>query len=327
MTNSPSCIIVGAGMAGLTAGEALQTRGWKVVVLDKGRRVGGRMATRRIGTSRFDHGAQFFTVRDERFRKAVERWEADDWAKPWFGEGGHVRYRALGGMNELATKLGSALDVRLETIVPMVEPFEQGWSVRTESGSVHSHALILTCPAPQSLALLTGCRERLSSGFVLALEAVEYDPCFSLLAVINGSSRVPSPGYVRLEEGPIEWIADNTQKGLSTGGAALTIHARADFSRRHLESATDNVAAMLLESAEDWLGGPVVGWQLHPWRYSRPVPADRPICLFMQQPACLAVAGDAFGGSRVEGAFLSGLAAAERLAECEAGGGLLQLTC
>ena len=135
MTNSPSCVIVGAGMAGLTAGKALQTCGWKVVVLDKGRRSGGRMATRRIGASRFDHGAQFFTVRDERFRNAVERWEADGWAAPWFGEGGHVRYRAVGGMNELATKLGSALDVRLETIVRMVEPFEQGWSVRTESGS------------------------------------------------------------------------------------------------------------------------------------------------------------------------------------------------
>ena len=192
---------------------------------------------------------------------------------------------------------------------------------------VHTHALILTCPAPQSLALLAGCRDRLSAGFVLDLKAVEYDPCFSLLAVVDGSSRVPPPGYIRLEEGPIEWIADNTQKGLSTGGAALTIHARADFSRRYLESATDNVPAMLLESAADWLGGPVVRWQLHRWRYSRPLPADRPVCLFTQHPACLAVAGDAFGGSRVEGAFVSGLAAAGRLAECEAAGGLLQLTC
>ena len=99
----PCCVIVGAGMAALTAGEALQTRGWKVVLLDKGRRAGGRMATRRIGSSRFDHGAQFFTARDERFRKAVACWEADGWAAPWFGEDGHIRYRAVGGMNELAT--------------------------------------------------------------------------------------------------------------------------------------------------------------------------------------------------------------------------------
>jgi renalase len=322
MRDSPSCVIVGAGMAGLTAGKALQTRGWKVVVLDKGRRTGGRMATRRIGSSRFDHGAQFFTGRDERFRKAVERWEADDWAAPWFGEDGHVRYRAVGGMNELATKLGSSLDVRLETVVRTVVPFEQRWSVRTESGCVHSHALILTCPAPQSLALLAGCRERLAAGFVLDLEAVKYDPCLALLAVVNGSSRVPAPGYFRFAEGPIESIADNTQKGVSTGGAALTIHARGDFSSRHLESAAGDVAAMLLEYAAAWFGGPVLEWQLHRWRYSRPVPADRLVCLFTQQPACLAVSGDAFGGSRVEGAFLSGLAAAEQLAEYEAGSGL-----
>jgi predicted NAD/FAD-dependent oxidoreductase len=285
------------------------------------------MATRRIGASRFDHGAQFFTVRDERFRKAVECWRADGWTAPWFGEGGHVRYRAVGGMNELATKLGSALDVRLETVVRFVKPNEEGWSVQTEGGFVNANALVLTCPAPQSVAMLAGCRQQLPPEFILGLEAVEYDPCFSLLAVIDGSSRVPCPGYVRLEDGPIEWIADNTQKGVSTGDAALTIHARADFSRRHFETATDRVAAMLLESASDWLGGPVAEWQLHRWRYSRPVPADRPVCLFTQQPACLAVAGDAFGGPRVEGAFLSGLAAAERLEECKAGDGISRLTC
>ena len=327
MRDGASCVIVGAGMAGLTAGEALQKSGWNVVVLDKGRRAGGRMATRRIGSSRFDHGAQFFTVRDERFRKAVERWEADHWAAPWFGEDGHVRYRAAGGMNELATKLGSALDVRLETAVRRADPFEQGWSLETESGCVNAQALILTCPAPQSLALLADCRERVPPGFVLHLEAVEYDPCFSLMVILSGSSRVPSPGYVRLQTGPIEWIADNTHKGVSEGGAALTIHARADFSRRHFDAATDHVAAMLLETAKDWLGGPAVAWQVHRWRYSRPVPADRPVCLFTQQPACLAVAGDAFGGSRVEGAFLSGLAAAEQLAQCEAVGGLTLHSC
>ena len=64
-------------MAGMTAGEALQTAGWRVVLLDKGRRAGGRMATRRIGSSRFDHGAQFFTVPDPRFRAVVAQWSSN----------------------------------------------------------------------------------------------------------------------------------------------------------------------------------------------------------------------------------------------------------
>ena len=54
---------------------------------DKGRGVGGRMATRKIGGNYFDYGAQFFTVRDSRFREAVARWESDNVVTPWFTDG------------------------------------------------------------------------------------------------------------------------------------------------------------------------------------------------------------------------------------------------
>ncbi|NET74239.1 MAG: NAD(P)-binding protein, partial [Sphaerospermopsis sp. SIO1G2] len=43
-----SCVIVGAGIAGLLAGTVLQEAGWEVIVLDKGRSVGGRMSHRRL---------------------------------------------------------------------------------------------------------------------------------------------------------------------------------------------------------------------------------------------------------------------------------------
>src|SRR4051812_5903801 len=69
-------LIVGAGLAGLMAGHVLADAGKRVVLLDKGRSVGGRMATRRIGGGLADHGAQFFTVRDPEFGKFVERWIA-----------------------------------------------------------------------------------------------------------------------------------------------------------------------------------------------------------------------------------------------------------
>ena len=42
-------LIIGGGMAGLTAASELQGAGCRVLVLDKGRGVGGRLASRRIG--------------------------------------------------------------------------------------------------------------------------------------------------------------------------------------------------------------------------------------------------------------------------------------
>jgi hypothetical protein len=303
-------------MAGLTAAAALEAKGWAVVLLDKGRGPGGRMATRRIGESRLDHGAQFFTVRDGRFREAVGRWERNGWVAPWFSEGGHVRYRAAGGMNALAKHLARSFDLRTEVKVKSVEPAEEGWRVTAESGqTLHAGALLLTPPAPQAIALLANCSSRLPSEISSALNAIAFDPCFALLVTIEGPSRVPPPGYIRPDHGPVEWIADNTQKGVSTGAAALTVHARPDFSLHNLEAPREQVANLLLEAARPWFGGQVTAWQLHRWRYSRPLVAGKePDCLFSRQPACLAIAGDALGGSRLEGAFLSGLLAAERIA-------------
>jgi predicted NAD/FAD-dependent oxidoreductase len=54
-------------------------------------------------------------------------------------------------------------------------------------------------------------------------------------------------------------------------------------------------------------------WQAHRWRYSQPRTPHAEACLLVESPAPLVFAGDAFGQPRLEGAFLSGLAAARSL--------------
>lgn len=73
-----TCLVVGVGLTGLVAATILEREGLQVTVLDKGRGIGGRLATRCIrdhalGESVFDYGAQFFTVRDPRFRTWVDQ--------------------------------------------------------------------------------------------------------------------------------------------------------------------------------------------------------------------------------------------------------------
>ena len=72
-------IVLGAGVAGLTAALELTEAGHRVVVVDKGRGIGGRLATRRIGAAILDHGAQFFTTRGRPFTNLVAD-AADDGA-------------------------------------------------------------------------------------------------------------------------------------------------------------------------------------------------------------------------------------------------------
>ena len=109
-------LVVGAGMAGLSAATALQQGGRRAVVIDKGRGVGGRMATRRIGAATFDHGAQFVTARDPRFGdllgKARTAGAALEWCRGFTADAdGHTRWRGTPGMSSLAKHWALGLEI------------------------------------------------------------------------------------------------------------------------------------------------------------------------------------------------------------------------
>ena len=113
----PDTIILGAGLAGLTAARQLQAHGQTVAIVDKGRGVGGRLATRRIGQARLDHGAQFFTTRSDDFKAVVAEAVAGGAVKEWcrgFGEpDGYPRYCGTSGMTDFAKWLARDLDISL----------------------------------------------------------------------------------------------------------------------------------------------------------------------------------------------------------------------
>jgi renalase len=327
INQSNTCVIVGAGIAGLMTARTLHSRGVRVVILDKGRGVGGRLATRWVEADAdekgyFDHGAQFFTVRDPRFQAFVDEWMAAGIVREWSrgfadaagkpNEDGHPRYSGVTGMNAIARHLADGLDVRVKSQVARLHCENTRWQITLEGGEVlQSDALILTPPVPQSLALVESAGHHLPSDARAALERITYDPCFAVLAVLDAPTRLPEPGALQLRQEPIAWIADNHRKGISPDAFTVTIHAGPEFTRAHWDTAHDIVAQKLLHAASEWLRAPVTNWQVHRWRYSQPTVIHPEPCLFVTDRAPLAFAGDAFGAPRVEGAALSGLAAAE----------------
>ena len=327
-----SCIVVGAGISGLLAANELQNAGWRVTVLDKGRGVGGRMATRRFGGAAFDHGAQFFTVRTDRFETFVDGWleagAAAEWARGFADAGGnanpdgHPRYRGSEGMTSIPKHLATNLDVRTGERAVRVDRDEDGWTVRCESGaSVSGAALLLTAPVPQSLELAESGNHALPYGARRDLENVVYDPCLALMALLDGPSPVPAPGGVQIKGEPLDWIGDNAAKNISDR-PALTIHAGPQWSRRHYDDEAVDIARALLDLAGEQLGTDLSALttetSLHRWRYSWVIePHEEPRLVASEEPPLL-FCGDAFGQPKVEGASLSGLAAADWLLGREA---------
>ena len=315
-------VIIGAGLAGLTAARSLGGR-FDVVVLDKGRGVGGRMATRRIGAATVDHGAQFFTTHTAEFAAIVAGWSEAGVARPWFAgrlgpqgivdADGHTRFRGVASMNAVAHHLADGLDVRRSTPVRSVSRSGDEWLVATPDETWTADAVLLTPPVPQSLALLAAGGVGLADADRLALSAVEYEPCLAVLAVLDGPSGLPEPGAINPADGPVAWLADNQRKGVSAE-PAVTIHATPVFSRRHWDADDETIIAAMVPAA-NLRSAPVPGRvEVHRWRYARPVVTYPARFLAAHGLPHLLFAGDAFEGAKVEGAVLSGIAAAAFLA-------------
>jgi predicted NAD/FAD-dependent oxidoreductase len=344
-------VVVGAGLSGLMAAGRLHANDHEVIVLDKGRSPGGRMATRRIeveaGTARIDHGAQFFTVRTDEVALLVRAWTGQGLVREWcrgFTHGsadttgtntvdeqtagdGFPRYVVNGGMSALAKHLARDLDVRCSSLVFAIRPGEapsgRAWSVALDDGTaLEADAVIVTCPLPQAFAVLV------TGGVDLpdALVRTEYDRTIGLLAVLDRVGAVPAPGGVQRAQASspdttdsiFSWIGDNVAKGISDV-PALTFHADPQWSEEHWNDSLHDLEAALRSAALPWLGdAEIVAAQVKKWRFATPRSIWPEPCWVggtSDAPGTVVLAGDAFAGPRVEGAIKSGLAAADALLE------------
>jgi len=316
--------IVGAGLSGLAAAMALRSVGKSCVIFDKGRAVGGRLATRRIGEAVFDHGAQFFTVRDQKFQQAVFAWESAGIVKFWANgfpgpdapdSDGHPRYFSPRGMTAIAKHLAASWSggvILLDHKVHQIQRSDDLWTIEVEnSGSWRARSLLVTVPAPQAPALFVD--PAISTRLQGIADRLCFDPCLALMAIVDTADAqrsFPPPGGRRFDGHVLSWGADNHCKGISPVGGAITLHASPAFSRQHYESSPEQVARIMLRAAglPDEVVAGAMSWQLKKWRYAIPA---RPLAeRFVEFAPAARICGDAFGGPRVEGAWLSGTAAA-----------------
>lgn len=320
-------VIIGAGLAGLLAARQLRAAGIKAVILEQRDRLGGRLATRQIGPGLADHGAQFFTVREAAFRERVATWRdaglVFEWARGWSDGSldtappdGHPRYAVRGGMHALARHLAEGLDVRLRATLTAIAQQGAGWLVQDDRDQRYStRALLLTPPVPAILPLLHAAGIPRAEADNTALNMIHFAPCLAGIFWIDGAVQLPEPGALQQPDAAITWIADNQRKGLSPDATLITVHAGTATSDS-LWSQSDAEVLAVLESAlrqhtaED---AHIVQQDLIRWRYAQPLALYPARYLQLADLPPLIFAGDAFGGPRVEGAALSGIAAGKAL--------------
>lgn len=331
--------IVGGGLAGLAAARVLADAGARVTVLDKGRGAGGRASTRRRDAHQFDHGAQYFTARDPGFVATVDGWRRAGVVAEWAGAlaeverpgvivdkaRGEPRFVGVPGMSALAGHLAAGLrddaDVHFGACVTAVAHGPDGWSVQGErqgqggaaAAPFHAtyDALLVCVPAPQAHALLDG-----AAPLAAAVAAARMEPCWSAMYAFAERIPVDADGlFVNVPDQPVAWASRDGSKPGRPAGERWVVHATAGWTRAHLEDAPASVAGALLDALAAAVGRPLptpTFADAHRWRYASGALAPPPGAL-VDHARRLAVAGDWCAGGRVEGAWLSGVAAAEAL--------------
>lgn len=317
--DSTRTLIVGAGMAGLTAARHLADHGLAVTVLEKSRGVGGRISTRRGDHGTFDHGAQYLTSRTPELNALVARLAENGVLAPWRPVGkDNERQWWVGqpGMSAIGKVLGEGLDVRLQSRVVGMAPTEGGYQVEIETENrekvtITAGRVMAAIPAPQAYALLSPVDTSFS-----ALDGVEINPCWAMMVAFEKKLDTV-PDLIRGKPSDVLSIVSRNSSKPGRSGEAFVLHASPEWSRAHLEDDRQSVADVMLSAMRGALG-PRNGMPdpahvaVHRWRYAQTeTPLHAPF--IANADSTLLACGDWCSGARIEAAHQSGLAAARHV--------------
>lgn len=323
----PKIAIIGAGISGIACARTLKILGHdNLAIFDKARGAGGRMSTRRDGDLRFDHGAQFFTIRNEEFAETMrplrEAGNVREWNATFLECGEFGRHpvacpesRWVGSprMSSVTRALVKGVETKFETRVAPFERIGNRIALRDDDGNDLGEFdfVVVTAPAPQTSDLI----RKTSPGLAALIdEKVSMLPCWALMLAFDQRQE---PGFDALQwscDHPVKWLARNTSKPGRDAPDSWIAHASMQWSSEHLEDSFDEAAGQLWDTLrQDFQDEPSFK-KAHRWRYAmveRSLGIEAKQC---EECPCIFVAGDWCRHGRIEAAFRSGTAAAKLVA-------------
>jgi len=299
-------------MAGAACAVELRRAGIQVRVIDRGRAVGGRMASPMLHDRRVDLGAGYFTVRDPGFQKVVAQWDQEGLARRWTDtfavleqgkrlmiKTGPERWATPNGLRSLVSGLLDGIEV---------EGANETNADPTSESEVMAGLgqwVVLAMPDPQAARLTT------------VPQAVDYDPVITVVCGFASRTWAFKDAAFVLRHPDIEFVADDGARR-GDGAPVLVVHSTAALARKHLWNPDAAIGPMLAGLAE-LTGAKDPEWTFaHRWRFAKPAnqhPTTFAVRALAEQTVWFA--GDQWcpaGSPRVESAWRSGTDVANSIA-------------
>lgn len=337
-------VVIGAGLTGLLCANTLQKKGYSVLILEKSRGLGGRLATRRIGKTIVDHGLSYFLEQGKYSQqlltelqnhqilegKEPQSYPLEDTLQKITVQ---PQYFAPKGMTEIAKYLAQDLTIWRSCRVINLSPSQQNyWHINYESSQdnnpfVQAKILVSAIPAPQLRLLLQASHlNHLSETFLSSIQSVTYYPCLAVMAGYSQFSLtdIPWEQVNFLSDSDLAWIGVESRKRETPSETVIIVHSTPYYAESYLDysdlqpigkALIDKIATLLSSSLKspDW-------YQVHRWRYAFPQTSVIEPYLETQTPLPLLACGDWCLGNlnpeqswHIEKAMASGMATAEKV--------------
>ena len=325
-------LIIGSGLAGMSAGRFLNASGYQVTILDKGFRCGGRYATRRVDDFSFDHGTPYF--KPSQIPGELKNVLSEPYLKSWPGdlsENTEASIVSIPAMRSFPEALGRGLDIRQGVQVEKLSFRDDVFYTETANTSSKDipisdglsgpfDAVLLTAPGPQTADLIEGLLP-IGSDLLQAARKVTYTPQFSVLVGYDFMRDAPS--IIHNPTSKIAKIVNQAKKPDRPEKSAFVVFCSPEWSLENLDKSKDEVAEIILKDLENILsehGVAVDDWgkpaylAAHSWRYCRlENPAGLSPETQIDATSTLAVAGDWIMLPDTHGALSSGINAARQI--------------
>uniref|UniRef100_A0A8D2J4D9 L-amino-acid oxidase n=1 Tax=Varanus komodoensis TaxID=61221 RepID=A0A8D2J4D9_VARKO len=289
-------LIVGAGLAGSLCAALLRRelspRGLRVVVWDKARGAGGRMATSRSchdPRCAADLGAQYVTrvpEDAEKHRRFYDELLTHGVLKPLTAQvdgmvmkEGAENFVAPQGISSIPKHYLKEADAEIfyDHCVTQINLRDGKWEVCINTGSSDQFdGVILTMPVPQILQLQGDFANIINKSQRQQLESVSYSSRYALGLFYEAGTQIDVPWAAQyISNNPcIRFISiDNKKRNIESSdvGPSIVVHTSVSFGTRHLEWDKEKVQQLILNHLKDiipHLPKPT-SIKCQKWRYSQ----------------------------------------------------------
>ena len=231
--------VLGSGISGSTIANLLGKK-YSVEIIDKAKGIGGRSSNKKVsGSINFDHGLQYYSFKDAKFKRLLNKLITKKVLKYW--DGNHIDFtlknrldtrKIIGvkGNNDFNKFLLKNIKKNLNQEITNIKFKKTYWEIRGKKSTYKAKNLVISFPFEQTKKLA----KKYLTQRLLNL-GIKMSPNITLMLKQKRGPKIPISS-IKLNNELISWAAnENSKKRFVSEENYWTIQATTNYSKKIIE--------------------------------------------------------------------------------------------